>query len=58
MAETLDTQTGAPPVMPPRHPIVGTAMADDDDLSRLRERSEHVQRDLLALLDRLSAANS
>jgi hypothetical protein len=57
MPETLDTQTAAPPVVPPQRRVVGTVIADDDDLSRFRERSERLRRDLLALRDRLDSAN-
>jgi gluconate kinase len=46
----LATQTAAPPTTPPRRPVVGLAMTDDDDrgwLARLHEQ----QRQLAALLD-------
>jgi hypothetical protein len=51
----LDTQVAAPPPGPPRRPIVGTAMGDDD-LSRLRAQAEQLQRGLLALRHRLDSA--
>jgi hypothetical protein len=54
MSETsetpLATQTAAPPTVPPKHPIVGIAMGDDD-LSRLRARFEEQGRQLAALRD-------
>jgi hypothetical protein len=51
---TLATQTAAPPTDPPRRPIVGLAMTDDDHrdwLARLQER----QRQLAALLEQCDA---
>jgi hypothetical protein len=48
---SLDTETAAPPPAPPRRPIVGAAMADDDFLSRLQEQA----RQLAALRDQCDA---
>jgi hypothetical protein len=36
----LAIQTAAPPVVPPKRPIVGVAMVDDDDLSRLQAQAQ------------------
>lgn len=44
--DTLDPQPAAPPRLPPRRPIVGIAMADEDDVAR-------VVAELRALRDRL-----
>jgi hypothetical protein len=39
----LATQTATPPQAPPRRPIVGVAMADDDDfMSRLHEQARQI----------------
>jgi len=59
----LDTQTSAPPIVPPRRPIVGLALADDDywprfwqqqarlqDLERLLLNVQQVNREALARL--------
>lgn len=46
----LATQAAAPPIVPPRRPVVGTAIADD-------ELSERLRRDLQALRDRLDSAS-
>lgn len=42
---SLDTQTAAPPLIPPRRPLVGVAMADHDELrSRLQAMMRQLER--------------
>jgi len=55
----MKTQPVAPPIVPPRRPIVGLAMADDDDrgaqIQRMAEFLARCQAELAAtraLLDR------
>lgn len=48
--DTLDPQPAAPPRLPPRRPIVGIAMADDDDLARLQAQTEAARLALAALV--------
>jgi hypothetical protein len=52
----LDTQTAAPPLVPPRRPLIGAAMQDDDahrlpeDLARRLAVAQDVTRAVLARL--------
>jgi hypothetical protein len=49
MPETLATQTAAPPVVPPKRPMVGAAMADDWRQEHARQAQQ--LQDLLCQLD-------
>ena len=59
MSETaLETQTAAPPAVPPKRPLVGIAMADDAGsrpFHDMRRRFEKLRRQIEAALAGLSA---
>lgn len=51
--DRLDTQTAAPPAVPPKRPIVVAAAMDEDDLFRLQPHARQIA-ELKALCDVLS----
>jgi hypothetical protein len=53
--DSLDTQTAAPPGIPPRRPIVGTAMGDDvarwDEFTRRTAQLQALERNIDAAIE-------